>query len=178
MLVLALGACTSVQGNLNGRVAVTVSGLPEGVSPRVVLQGNGMEKEVTGSAVLEVPEGDYVVTADSVTGPQGERYDPVVENAKFRVEYGKTVEVKVTYNLVTETLPASLTVLVQGLPSGVEASVTVYGPGGDELDGQADHGASRVEGGDLLCQRGASGGCGEGLHAEGGPGFRNASRWG
>lgn len=130
MLVLALGACTSVQGNLNGRVAVTVSGLPEGVSPRVVLQGNGMEKEVTGSAVLEVPEGDYVVTADSVTGPQGERYDPVVENAKFRVEYGKTVEVRVTYNLVTETLPASLTVLVQGLPSGVEASVTVYGPGG------------------------------------------------
>lgn len=130
MLVLALGACTSVQGNLNGRVAVTVSGLPEGVSPRVVLQGNGMEKEVTGSAVLEVPEGDYVVTADSVTGPQGERYDPVVENAKFRVEYGKTVEVKVTYNLVTETLPASLTVLVQGLPSGAEASVTVYGPGG------------------------------------------------
>ncbi|RTH25981.1 hypothetical protein CSW18_07895 [Thermus scotoductus] len=130
LLVLALGACTSVQGNLNGRVAVTVSGLPEGVSPRVVLQGNGMEKEVTGSAVLEVPEGDYVVTADSVTGPQGERYDPVVENAKFRVEYGKTVEVKVTYNLVTETLPASLTVLVQGLPSGVEASVTVYGPGG------------------------------------------------
>lgn len=130
LLVLALGACTSVQGNLNGRVAVTVSGLPEGVSPRVVLQGNGMEKEVTGSAVLEVPEGDYVVTADSVTGPQGERYDPVVENAKFRVEYGKTVEVKVTYNLVTETLPASLTVLVQGLPSGAEASVTVYGPGG------------------------------------------------
>ncbi|MCX7946818.1 MAG: hypothetical protein N2557_07635 [Hydrogenophilus sp.] len=130
LLVLALGACTSVQGNLNGRVAVTVSGLPEGVSPRVVLQGNGMKKEVTGSAVLEVPEGDYVVTADSVTGPQGERYDPVVENAKFRVEYGKTVEVKVTYNLVTETLPASLTVLVQGLPSGAEASVTVYGPGG------------------------------------------------
>lgn len=129
-LALFLGACTSVQGNLNGRVAVTVSGLPEGVSPRVVLQGNGMEKEVTGSAVLEVPEGDYVVTADSVTGPQGERYDPVVENAKFRVEYGKTVEVKVTYNLVTETLPASLTVLVQGLPSGAEASVTVYGPGG------------------------------------------------
>lgn len=130
LLVLALGACTSVQGNLNGRVAVTVSGLPEGVSPRVVLQGNGMEKEVTGSAVLEVPEGDYVVTADSVTGPQGERYDPVVENAKFRMEYGKTVEVKVTYNLVAETLPASLTVLVQGLPSGAEASVTVYGPGG------------------------------------------------
>ncbi len=130
MLVLALGACTSVQGNLNGRVAVTVSGLPEGVSPRVVLQGNGMKKEVTGSAVLEVPEGDYMVTADSVTGPQGERYDPVVENTKFRVEYGKTVEVKVTYNLATETLPASLTVLVQGLPSGAEASVTVYGPGG------------------------------------------------
>lgn len=130
MLVLVLGACTSVQGNLNGRVAVTVSGLPEGVSPRVVLQGNGMEKEVTGSAVLEVPEGDYVVTADSVTGPQGERYEPMVENGKFRVEYGKTVEVKVTYNLVTETLPASLTVLVQGLPPGAEASVTVYGPGG------------------------------------------------
>jgi len=130
LLVLALGACTSVQGNLNGRVAVTVSGLPEGVSPRVVLQGNGMKKEVTGSAVLEVPEGDYMVTADSVTGPQGERYDPVVENTKFRVEYGKTVEVKVTYNLATETLPASLTVLVQGLPSGAEASVTVYGPGG------------------------------------------------
>jgi len=130
LLALVLGACTSVQGSLNGKVALTISGLPEGVSPKVVVQGQGVEREVRASGVLELPEGDYVVRAEPVEGPQGEVYSSTVENARFRVEYGKTVEVRVLYTVQQETLPATLTVLVQGLPTGAEGGVTVTGPAG------------------------------------------------
>jgi hypothetical protein len=130
LLLLLLAGCTSVQGSLNGKLALTVSGLPGGVEANVVVRGNGVEKVLKASALLELPEGEYVVEAAEVSGPQGEVYAPTVQGSPVKVEYGKTAEVRVDYAVRQDTLPATLTVVIQGLPSGAEGRVTVYGPGG------------------------------------------------
>jgi hypothetical protein len=130
LLLLLLAGCTSVQGNLNGKLALTVSGLPSGVQGNVVVRGDGVEKALKASALLELPEGEYTVEAAEVSGPQGEVYAPTVQGSPVKVEYGKTAEVRVDYAVRQDTLPATLTVVIQGLPSGAEGRVTVYGPGG------------------------------------------------
>jgi len=130
LLLLLLAGCTSVQGSLNGKLALTVSGLPGGVEGNVVVWGNGVEKVLKTSALLELPEGEYTVEAAEVSGPQGEVYAPTVQGSPVKVEYGKTAEVRVDYAVRQDTLPATLTVVIQGLPSGAEGRVTVYGPGG------------------------------------------------
>ena len=130
LLLLLLAGCTSVQGSLNGKLALTVSGLPGGVEGNVVVRGNGVEKVLKTSALLELPEGEYAVEAAEVSGPQGEVYAPTVQGSPAKVEYGKTAEVRVDYAVRQDTLPATLTVVIQGLPSGAEGRVTVYGPGG------------------------------------------------
>jgi hypothetical protein len=130
LLLLLLAGCTSVQGSLNGKLALTVSGLPGGVEGNVVVRGNGVEKVLKTSALLELPEGEYAVEAAEVSGPQGEVYAPTVQGSPVKVEYGKTAEVRVDYAVRQDTLPATLTVVIQGLPSGAEGRVTVYGPGG------------------------------------------------
>jgi len=128
--LLLLAGCTSVQGSLNGRLALTVSGLPGEVQGNVVVRGNGVEKVLKASTLLELPEGEYTVEAAEVSGPQGEVYAPTVQGSPVKVEYGKTAEVRVDYAVRQDTLPATLTVVIQGLPSGAEGRVTVYGPGG------------------------------------------------
>jgi len=130
LLLLLLAGCTSVQGSLNGKLALTVSGLPGGVEGNVVVRGNGVERVLKTSALLELPEGEYAVEAAEVLGPQGEVYAPTVQGSPVKVEYGKTAEVRVDYAVRQDTLPATLTVVIQGLPSGAEGRVTVYGPGG------------------------------------------------
>jgi len=130
LLLLLLAGCTSVQGSLNGKLALTVSGLPGGVQGNVVVRGDGVEKVLKASALLELPEGEYTVEAAEVSGPQGEVYAPTVQGSPVKVEYGKTAEVRVDYAVRQDTLPATLTVVIQGLPSGAEGRVTVYGPGG------------------------------------------------
>jgi len=130
LLFLLLAGCTSVQGSLNGKLALTVSGLPGGVEANVVVRGSGVEKVLKASGVLELPEGEYTVEAAEVSGPQGEVYAPTVQGSPVKVEYGKTAEVRVDYAVRRDTLPATLTVVIQGLPSGAEGRVTVYGPGG------------------------------------------------
>jgi hypothetical protein len=89
-----------------------------------------VEKVLKASALLELPEGEYVVEAAEVSGPQGEVYAPTVQGSPVKVEYGKTAEVRVDYAVRQDTLPVTLTVVIQGLPSGAEGRVTVYGPGG------------------------------------------------
>jgi hypothetical protein len=130
LLLLLLAGCANVQGSLNGKLALTISGLPAEVQGNVVVRGNGVEKVLKASALLELPEGEYTVEAAEVSGPQGEVYAPTVQGSPVRVEYGKTAEVRVDYAVRQDTLPATLTVVIQGLPSGAEGRVTVYGPGG------------------------------------------------
>jgi hypothetical protein len=103
LLLLLLAGCTSVQGSLNGKLALTVSGLPGGVEGNVVVRGNGVEKVLKASGVLELPEGEYTVEAAEVSGPQGEVYAPTVRGSPVKVEYGKTAEVRVDYAVRQDT---------------------------------------------------------------------------
>ena len=130
LLVLALAACTSVQGSLDGKLLVSVAGLPPGVEADVRVTGQGRSVEVKATRELELPEGEYTVEANPVRGPQGEIYAPSVTGSPARVEYGKRVEVSVVYQVQRETLPGALNVVVQGLPVGVQAQVVVEGPEG------------------------------------------------
>lgn len=123
--LLLLGACTSIQGSLTGKLSVVVEGLPPGVEARVVVQpGN---REVRASQVLELPEGSYEVQAEPVFGPNGERYLPAVEGSPARVEYNKEAQVRVGYALDPDTRPSTLVLLIEGLPPGAEGSVRVRG---------------------------------------------------
>lgn len=129
--LLLLGACTSVQGSLTGKLSVQVDGLPSGVEARVVVQPLG--KAVSASQVLEVPEGTYEVVAEAVEGPSGERYVPTVEGSPARVEYGKVVQVRVSYQVNRDTLPATLILVIEGLPEGAEGSLRVSGEGVNQV---------------------------------------------
>ncbi|RTH23016.1 hypothetical protein CSW38_11680 [Thermus scotoductus] len=131
LLLLLLGACTSVQGSLTGKLSVQVDGLPSGVEARVVVQPLG--KAVSASQVLEVPEGTYEVVAEAVEGPSGERYVPTVEGSPARVEYGKVVQVRVSYQVDRDTLPATLILVIEGLPEGAEGSLRVSGEGVNQV---------------------------------------------
>ncbi len=131
LLLLFLGACTSVQGSLTGKLSVQVDGLPSGVEARVVVQPLG--KAVSASQVLEVPEGTYEVVAEAVEGPSGERYVPTVEGSPARVEYGKVVQVRVSYQVDRDTLPATLILVIEGLPEGAEGSLRVSGEGVNQV---------------------------------------------
>lgn len=131
LLLLLLGACTSVQGSLTGKLSVQVDGLPSGVEARVVVQPLG--KAVSASQVLEVPEGTYEVVAEAVEGPSGERYVPTVEGSPARVEYGKVVQVRVSYQVNRDTLPATLILVIEGLPEGAEGSLRVSGEGVNQV---------------------------------------------
>ncbi|WP_126216969.1 hypothetical protein [Thermus scotoductus] len=129
--LLLLGACTSVQGSLTGKLSVQIDGLPSGVEARVVVQPLG--KAVSASQVLEVPEGTYEVVAEAVEGPSGERYVPTVEGSPARVEYGKVVQVRVSYQVDRDTLPATLILVIEGLPEGAEGSLRVSGEGVNQV---------------------------------------------
>ena len=131
LLLMLLGACTSVQGSLTGKLSVQVDGLPSGVEARVVVQPLG--KAVSASQVLEVPEGTYEVVAEAVEGPSGERYVPTVEGSPARVEYGKVVQVRVSYQVDRDTLPATLILVIEGLPEGAEGSLRVSGEGVNQV---------------------------------------------
>lgn len=129
LLAAALGACTSVQGSLTGKLSIQVEGLPPGVEARVAVQPLG--KQVAGSQTLELPEGTYEVVAEPVAGPSGERYLPTVEGSPAKVEYGKTAQVRVVYAVDGSSLPGTLVLVVEGLPEGAEARIRVQGEGVD-----------------------------------------------
>lgn len=90
-------------------------------------------KAVSASQVLEVPEGTYEVVAEAVEGPSGERYVPTVEGSPARVEYGKVVQVRVSYQVNRDTLPATLILVIEGLPEGAEGSLRVSGEGVNQV---------------------------------------------
>ncbi|WP_243027855.1 hypothetical protein [Thermus albus] len=128
-MALLLGACTSIQGSLNGELSVAVGGLPEGVEADVTVQPKGIK--LSASKVLELPEGSYEVTANPVTGSGGEKYLPTVEGSPAEVKYGKRAQVRVRYAVDVSTLPGTFILVVDGLPEGAEGSIRVSGEGFD-----------------------------------------------
>jgi protocatechuate 3,4-dioxygenase beta subunit len=114
-----------------GSLDVTISGLPSGVSPAVTVtqQDQGYSRALTDSETVltGLDPGTYTITAQPVSAG-GNTYTPIPASQTAVVLGGATTAASVAYTTAT----GSLTVQVQGLPSGVSGSVLVAGPGGTQ----------------------------------------------
>ena len=110
-----------------GSLALEVTGLPAGLDGEVAVAGPGgfnrtVERTETLSALAP---GSYTVTATSVTAGNAQ-YMPAPATQPVTVNAGETATAGVAYSAAER----SLAVTVAGLPAGVDAAVTVSGPGG------------------------------------------------
>ena len=126
---VAAGATASAPVNYagnTGNLAVTVTGLPGGVSAALTVTGpGGFSQGLTGTQTLTgLTAGSYTITATNVTSG-GIVYLAGPASQTATVSIGATTAVGVTY-----TATGSLTVTISGLPGGNPANVTVTGPGG------------------------------------------------
>ena len=120
-------AANVVYSAVTGSLAVTIDGLPGGVNAAVAVTGPaGFTQQLTASQTLTgLAPGTYTIAASSVDRPDG-RWSPTPATQAANVTAGATVAATLTYALVT----ARLMVTITGLPNGVNASVSVEGPGG------------------------------------------------
>lgn len=113
---------------VSGALEVTLAGVPPGASASVSVSGpGGFLQALAGSQVLtDLTPGSYTITAAALSAG-GQLYVPtptlqaVVVSAELTPK-----QAAVGYALA----PANLTVMVNGLPGGAPASVTVTGPAG------------------------------------------------
>jgi glucose/arabinose dehydrogenase len=113
------------------RMAVNITGLPNGVNADVTVTGpEGFTRALTASAPLELlAPGAYTIVAADVTSG-GTTYRPAPMTQAVNLLASPTpVTVNVVYAATTEGT-GSLTVTVDGLPAGVDAAITVTGPAG------------------------------------------------
>jgi hypothetical protein len=113
---------------MTGQLTVTIGGLPGGLNPSVLVTGPFAYSHpitVSGASVLSaLPLGTYTVNTSNVSNATATYTGPAPQNATLAV--GALVAAKtVTYAIST----GSLTVTITGLPGGVNAAVTVTGPG-------------------------------------------------
>src|SRR6186713_2198983 len=117
-----------------GSLGVRVSGLPGGAVATITVTGPAFSRTVTATltehdsayaALTNLVPGSYTVSATSVTTSDG-RYAPTPSTQSVTVIASTTpATAVVTYALAT----GSLTLTIAGLPTSVNSSVTVTGPG-------------------------------------------------
>lgn len=113
----------------SGLISILISGLPDGVSAALVLDGPAGRRSVSGSGTIgELPAGTYTLRADTIPTPAGDLFATAMREQSIVVPKSLTpVDVNVMYRLASGTL--SLT--VSGLPSTLSHSpITVTGPAG------------------------------------------------
>lgn len=110
-----------------GALQLSVSGLPGGVNADVSLKGPENFSQNLGSAqkLTGLKPGTYTLSAASVVAG-GITYTPSVTGSPVAVSAGNTATASVSY----AAMVGSLEVKILGLPSGLEANVSVSGPGG------------------------------------------------
>jgi len=109
---------------ITGIVSVLPSGLPAGVSSRVLLKSGTTEHLLVGaSSVAGLAAGEWTATAQQVSA-DGVTYVPVPATQAVTVSAAATVVVNVAY--IPNT--GSLDVVISGLPSGGVGDVVVSGP--------------------------------------------------
>ena len=120
------GAAETPSGPSTGALSVLIVGLPGGASAAVTLGGpDGFSQIISGSQTIsQLSPGTYSVTASGVTvGAAAYSASPPTQTVA--VLRGDTpTSASVTYT----TTSGSLAVLVNGLPPGSDAAVTVTGP--------------------------------------------------
>jgi hypothetical protein len=109
-----------------GRLAVTVSGLPDGAAAALTLAGGGITRTITSSTTVDsLPAGNYTLTAAAVTAG-GDRYAPASASQPVTIAVGATTSAVATYELASGRLALS----ISGLPAALTGEVVVSGPGG------------------------------------------------
>jgi len=114
-----------------GSLSVTIDGLPGGVDADVRVTGpGGFDQALTSTTTLTGLEpGSYTVTASEVDD-DGDAYGASVAGSPATVPAGGSAAALVTYTFLDPGSVGSLAVTISGLPSGVDADVSVTGPVG------------------------------------------------
>jgi hypothetical protein len=124
-------AATVTYTLVTARLAVNITGLPNGVNANVTVTGPGGYSNVltSSTAINLLTHGAYTITAADVTSG-GTTYRPTPASQTINLAASTTqVTANVAYSAVA-LAPGSLTVTVTGLPTDLDAAVTVTGPGG------------------------------------------------
>jgi sugar lactone lactonase YvrE len=126
VLVILLVACA--QTPQVGSVAVTVTGLPDGVDGDVVVAGpDGFVQTLSATEVLtDLAPGSYTVEGTSVATAATSAFAATVTGSPATVVANRIAAVSVAYRVDS----GSLEIAVTGLPASVAADVTVIGPDG------------------------------------------------
>ncbi len=128
LLTLLLAACGGGStGPATGSLSLEVTGLPTGVEGDVSVIGpGGFNRQVEQTETLTgLAPGSYTVAAAGVMAA-GTQYVPAPASQEVTVTGGDAASADVVY----ATSQRSLAVAVSGLPAGIDAAVTVTGPGG------------------------------------------------
>jgi hypothetical protein len=120
---------------LPGSLTVTIAGLPVGVDGDVRVTGpSGFDQALTATTTLAGLEpGSYTVSASDVDDG-GDAYGASVAGSPTTVPAGGSAAALVTYTFLDPTSVGSLAVAISGLPTGVDAAVSVSGPVGFTQD--------------------------------------------
>ena len=125
---LTAATATETYAMMTGQLTVTVNGLPAGLNPSVLVTGPFAYSHpitTSGANVLSaLPLGTYTIAPSNVSNATATYAGGASQSALLAVgalNASKTV----TYAIST----GSLTVTISGLPGGVNAAVTVTGPG-------------------------------------------------
>lgn len=111
---------------ISGNLQVNVSGLPSGSGEPITISGPSGSFTVGSSQTLTgLAPGNYTITAANVS-KDGSTYAGTVTTSPATVSAGATASVDVSYSAIT----GRLVVNISGLPGGVNANVSVSGPGG------------------------------------------------
>jgi CARDB len=125
---LVLAACGGGSTEpTTGSMTVSVSGLPTGMEGSVSVTGpEGFNRSVGHSETLSaLAPGSYTVAATAVIAGAAQ-YAPAPASQPVTVSAGETASAGVAYAVAEH----SLAITVAGLPTGMDAAITVSGPGG------------------------------------------------
>jgi hypothetical protein len=127
-LGLTLAGCGQDINNQYGTLKLTIEGLPAGQKAAVKVKGTNIafEKTLEASSELQLLADTYGITASPVK-VAGVDYDFTVSAPSIKVNAKAVSESKVTF-----AKASTITVTINGLPSGVNARVVVTGPNGFE----------------------------------------------
>ena len=126
--VALLGSCSDSNGPRTGKLSLTVTGIPDGVSAQVTVSGpNNFSRVITRSDVVaSLKPGDYKISAASIRDGQT-RYSPLADTQTVTiVKSNVPVEAAVAYAVSSGVL----TVSIDGTPTSAQAAVRVSGPNG------------------------------------------------
>lgn len=109
-----------------GRLALQLTGLPEGAVPSLRVVGNGYDRSFTSAGTIDsLPAGTYTVSAAPMLSGT-DRYAPAPTSREVTITTNGVTPAAFSYTLSS----GALTITLNGLPSAIEGNVRVTGPSG------------------------------------------------